>query len=274
MGMDRRRMHMGGCAPSPRLPRSSGLQEDARSSRVRFCTKGLEARRLCVRRRRRNCRRRLVYGVSSGRHGASAFRRPRRVLRRMRRYVPLLCVHGRVGRRSLCIALPSQAAGRIAEAFGDRPPVLRTAVCGLVLGAVAVFLPYVLFPGTQQFASIGESWQKHDGTGVARNRGGQDVPRGVLPENGLVAEAHICRWCFAPSFSVTAWRRCSAQMPWYAYAPRSARSWARLLGNSSAPSFSCCCLFAPQSIPLVAVCTAAGMRFPCREMLRKPNDAA
>ncbi|MDO4590978.1 MAG: chloride channel protein [Slackia sp.] len=50
-----------------------------------------------------------------------------------------------------------RATKRIAAAFGEHL-VAKTTVCGLVLGAAALALPYVLFPGTQQFDAIASSW--------------------------------------------------------------------------------------------------------------------
>lgn len=163
------------------------------------------------------------------------------------------------------------AAGRIAAAFGDRG-VLRTAVCGLVLGAVAVFLPYVLFPGTQQFDAIAESWQGMTGWAL--------LATGVL-KTCLVGFCLNMGWSGGPYLPLVF---CAAVLGY---------GMASVLGADAAV---CVCaavcslmgafvgkffgaflfmllLFAPQSIPLVAVCTAAGAALPMPRVC-KPNDAA
>lgn len=163
--------------------------------------------------------------------------------------------------------LASKASERVAKAFGDGRQVLRTTVCGLVLGAVAVFLPYVLFPGTQQFASLGQSWQSMSGW--------------VLLATGVVKTCLVA-FCLKMGWSG------GPYLPLVFCASVFGYGMASVLG---ADAMVCVCatvcalmgafvgrffgafvfmlfIFAPQSIPLVAVCTAAGIVLPMPEKLR------
>lgn len=158
------------------------------------------------------------------------------------------------------------AAKRIAAAFGEHT-VARTAVCGLVLGGIAVFLPYVLFPGTQQFDSIGRSWQDMAGWAL--------LATGVL-KTCLVGFCLNMGWSGGPYLPLVF---CAAVFGY---------GMASVLGADPAV---CVCavvcslmgafvgrffgaflfmalLFAPQGILLVAACTAVGASVPLPKALR------
>ncbi|MDO4442439.1 MAG: chloride channel protein [Slackia sp.] len=240
-----------------------GLQADARSSRT-FLTKGA---------------RRVVYaaGVAGGIAGVAAYTSflpggmalPRFAAPAAFSPYSALCAFvGVLAGWALVVLYRSAviASKRIAKAFGTRS-VLRTTVCGLVLGGIAIFLPYVLFPGTQQFGSLAQSWQSMAGwmllaTGVAKTclvafclnmgwSGGPYLPLvfcaavfGYGLASVLGADAMVCVCAVV----------CSLM--------------GAFVGKFFGAFLFMMLLFAPQSIPLVAVCTAAGAFLPMPEALR------
>lgn len=70
-------------------------------------------------------------------------------------FFPCLIV-GYAGAFLFCMS--SFGLGRLSEKLGDRP-VLKPVLAGLVLGVLATFLPYVLFPGESQSLELMETWQ-------------------------------------------------------------------------------------------------------------------
>ncbi|WP_172623356.1 chloride channel protein [Arabiibacter massiliensis] len=61
--------------------------------------------------------------------------------------------------------LAVRASRHLAATLGDRP-VLKPLLCGIALGAVALALPYVLFPGTQQASDLAASWTGMEAAGL------------------------------------------------------------------------------------------------------------
>lgn len=158
------------------------------------------------------------------------------------------------------------ATKRIAAAFGSHD-VLRTTVCGLVLGGIATVLPYVLFPGTQQFESLAQSWTHMAGWAL--------LATGLL-KTCLVAFCLNMGWSGGPYLPLVF---CAAV---FGYG---------MASTFGADSMACVCavvcslmgaftgkfpgafifmlfLFTPRSILLVAVCTAAGAFLPLPRALK------
>ncbi|MDY2777156.1 MAG: chloride channel protein [Collinsella sp.] len=50
-------------------------------------------------------------------------------------------------------------ASKISEHFGGRD-VFRAVACGIIIAVVAAFLPYTLFPGTEQLSGLMETWDQ------------------------------------------------------------------------------------------------------------------
>ena len=79
----------------------------------------------------------------------------------------------------------------------DRHVVLMPTLVGLALGTAAVFLPYVLFPGSQQASELDGRVGGHVGRGASTHGPGQDRVHRALPEPGMerraVLPAHLLR---------------------------------------------------------------------------------
>ncbi|OUO90748.1 hypothetical protein B5F40_06050 [Gordonibacter sp. An230] len=73
-------------------------------------------------------------------------------------------------------ALATRLAGRLSRTLGGHP-VLKPTLCGLALGATALALPYVLFPGTEQAADLARQWT--------------DTPAAILLATGVVKTVFV-----------------------------------------------------------------------------------